>query len=226
MSSLKKRAWISYLPEIYQEEQSDTSFLARYLGIFQSLYESMTEQIEELPGFLEPSVREPENLAGLADWFSIEKKELWNDEQLLYLVQHAVDIRDSRGTVACLKELVRLYAGREPYVVEYHQLRPYFDGKAREALLKRLYAKSRWEFAVLVCGEELAQTDRFLVLKQIVDMAKPAHMESRIIILHPYIFLDHHSYLGVNSVLGKYRPLRLDGQCAVPFSVIGNGESL
>lgn len=226
MNSQKKRAWVSYLPEIYQEGQPDQSFLARYLGIFQSLYEEMTERIEETPGFLEPSTEAPDNLVGLAGWLSVERKELWSDEQLLYLVRHAVDIHGNRGTVNGLKELVRLYTGQEPYIVEYHQLRPFFDGRERETLLKRLYASNRWEFAVVISGEGLAQSDRFLVLKQIIDMAKPAHMESRLVILHPYIFLDHHSYLGVNSVLGRYRPLRLDGQCAVSFSVVGDGVTL
>jgi len=51
-------------------------------------------------------------------------------------------------------------------------------------------------------------------------MAKPAHMECRIVALKPYIFLGQHSYLGINSVLGQYKAFQLDGLCAVPFSIV------
>ena len=36
-----KQSWIYYLPEIYQKEDAKTTFLERYLGIFQTLYEDI-----------------------------------------------------------------------------------------------------------------------------------------------------------------------------------------
>lgn len=219
-----RHTWLSYLPEIYQENQKSASFLERYLGIFQTLYEEMTEKIERTPGLLEPSVGEDTLLDELADWFSIEKKELWSREQLLYLVQNAPRMSRMRGTVSGIREMVELYTGRKPYLVEYHKIQPYFDKGERERLLKRLYAAHPWQFAVLVNEEDIGQERRLSVLQQVVELAKPAHMECRIVVLKPYIFLNRHSYLGINSVLGQYRPLRLDGLCAVPFSVIAKGN--
>lgn len=215
-----KHTWLCYLPEIYGQDAKSASFLERYLGIFQSLYEDMTEWIEGMPGLLEPSDKEEHMLYELADWLGIEETGLWDKEQLLYLVKNAGRMNRQRGTVENLKELVWLYTGRRPYIVEYHQIRRYFDGGRRERLLKTLYASHCNEFAVILDEEDCGQGERLYGLMQVIDKAKPAQMESRITVLRPYIFLDQHSYLGINSVLGQYRAFRLDGQCKVPFSVI------
>lgn len=217
-----KHTWLSYLPEIYEEDPKSASFLERYLGIFQSLYEDMTERIEKIPGMLEPSVSEEHMLCELADWLGIEGKELWDRRQLLYLVRHAGTMNARRGTVAGLRELVRLYTGSNPYIVEYHQIRRYFDGDKRERLLRALYVAHCREFAVILNWKNGGDGRRTMGLKQVIDMAKPVHMESRIVVLKPYIFLDQHSYIGINSILGQYRPLQLDGLCTVPFSVIAS----
>lgn len=215
-----KHTWLSYLPEIYSEDLKSASFLERYLGIFQSFYEDMTDRIADTPRLLEPSAADRELLWGMADWFSVENRDLWNEEQLRYLVRHAVRLRGLRGTVAGVKELIRLYTGEEAYVVEYHRIRPFFDGDKTERLLKRLYTGNRFVFAVLLCRRGTEQAWRLSLLKQVVAMEKPAHMTVRIILLQPYIFLDKHSYLGINSTLGQYRQFRLDGSCALDFSVI------
>lgn len=219
-----KHTWLSYLPEIYQEDRESASFLERYLGIFQSLYDDMTEKIDQIPRLFDPVMEDACLLNELTDWFSLEHRNLWNKEQLSWLVQNADRISQTRGTVSCLKELVRLHTGKEPCVVEYHQIQPYFDGGVREQVLKKLYAGHPYEFAVLLDVSDLASNHRFTVLEQVIDMVKPAHMESRIIALKPYIFLDQHSYLGMNSVLGRYQPIRLNGLCAVPFSIISKEE--
>lgn len=219
-----KHTWLSWLPEIYQENEKSASFLERYMGIFQSMYEDMTEKIEKAPGLLEASAGKEAMLYELADWFSIEKKELWNREQLLYLVQNAGRMRRMRGTAEGILEMAGLYTGRKPYLVEYHKIKPYFDGGKQEQLLKNLYISHCWQFAILVKQEDMGQGKRLSVLEQVVQLAKPAHMECRIVVLKPYIFLSRHSYLGINSVLGQYRQLRLDGLCSVPFSVLA-GEN-
>lgn len=216
-----KQTWLSVLPEIYADDWESASFLERYLGIFQTFCEDMTEQIEGTPGLLNPAAEGNGMLPELADWLSIENKELWNEKQLLYLIRNARRMRAGRGTALCLMELVRLYTGTPVFLVEYHQISPFFDGGKRERLLKRLYTRHPWEFALLTSRGETDMENMLPALRQIVETAKPAQMECRIVLLRPCILLDQHSYLGINSVLGRYRPLRLDGRSEIPFSVIG-----
>ena len=215
-----KQTWLSYLPEIYGADPKSASFLERYLGIFQTIYEDMTDQIDSMTRLLEPSLEREENLLWLADWFSFEGTKIWNKKQLFYLVKNAMRIYQSRGTVACLNELVELYTGTQPLLVEYHAILPYFDGGIVERILKELYTSSHYEFALLFTGEQDGRESKLFGLEQVIEMAKPAHMKCRIIVLRQYIFLNRHSYLGINSVLGQYRPFCLDGLSAVSFSVI------
>lgn len=215
-----RQTWLDYLPEIYREDKKSASFLERYLGIFQSLYEEMTEKIERIPERFFASAAEPEALLELADWFGIENRRLWNTEQLCYLVRHAVRLARSRGTAEYLRELLWLGTGDTVYLVEYGCVQRYFDGGDMEERLKRLYGANPCEFTILLDGKGKREPEDFYLVEKIVEMAKPAYMESRIVVLTPYLFLDKHTYLGINSVLGHYRALCLDGTCAVPFSMI------
>lgn len=215
-----KDTWLKYLPEVYEKDRDSASFLERYLNIFQTVYEDMTKRIEEVPTLFEPWTATRTPLLWMAQWLSIENLNLWNEEQLRFLVANSVRLCQYRGTVRYLKEIVRLYTGREPYVIERHQLEPYFDESPAAADLKRLYSSSPYEFTVLLDVEVVETNNRAGILRQLVDMAKPANMECRIVPLKPYIFLGQYSYLGINSILGQYKAFQLDGLCAVPFSAV------
>ena len=218
-----RQTWLSYLPEIYREHLQEDSFLVRYLGIFQTLYEDMTEQIKRIPQRLSPYTENREALEALSEWFGLEERELWNEEQRRYLIFHAVRLLRMRGTAEYLKELLFLGTGKTVYIVEYVQLIPYFDGGKEEERLKRLYTLNPYEFAVLIDTREQEETELYRI-GRIVELAKPAYMACRIIAPPPYLFLGQHSYLGINSVLGRYRTLCLDGKCAMPFSMIAGEE--
>lgn len=219
-----KDTWMKYLPEIYQQGEESTSFLERYLGIFQSMYEDMTKQIEEVPDRLNPRTADLPSLRFLAEWVGIEHAELWNEEQLRWLTANAIWLHQYRGTVRFLKEIMKLYTGKEPYVVERHRLEPYFDGSEKEKQLKQLYSSNPYEFTLLVNTDDMETGAQDSTLRQLADMARPAGMDCRIVVLKPYIFLGQYSYLGINSVLGQYKAMELNGLCAVPFTTIAGNE--
>ena len=220
-----RQTWLTYLPEIYREKEREDSFFARYLGIFQALYEDMTEQIMQIPQRFSPFAENREALGELSKWFGMEYRELWNEEQQRYLILHAARLCRIRGTAEYVRELLFLGTGRTVYIVEYGQLLPYFDGGKQEERLKRLYTSGPYEFAVLVDRKEQEDENELYLIGKIVEMAKPAYMACRIITPPPYLFLGQHSYLGINSVLGRYRTLRLDKKCAMPFSVLAGRKS-
>lgn len=216
-----KQTWLSYLPELYQEQED--SFLERYLGIFQALYEERTERIARIPQQLSPFTESGEALRELSGWFAIGDEGFWNEEQKRYLILHTARLLRIRGTAEYVKELLFLGTGRTVYIVEYGQLMPYFDGGKEEERLKRLYTAGPYEFAVVIDTRKQEENELYRV-GRIVEMAKPAYMACRIIAPPPYLFLGRHSYLGINSVLGRYRRLCLDGRCAAPFSVLAGKE--
>ena len=212
---------MSYLPEVYQRQKN--GFTERYLGIFQKMYEDMTEKIDSIPSWMEPETAKEEFLYWLSDLFSVEESRLWGEDKLRYLIVNASRLYRIRGTKAYMRELLWLYTGQIPLIVEYASLEKDQRRLADGRLLGELYASGPWEFAVLVMEGDYCAGDRYRQLKKVVDLARPADMECRIIILRPYIFLDQYSYLGINSILGRYKPMKLDGLSTLPFSAV-SGE--
>lgn len=218
------QTWLSYLPEIYREQAEQDSFFKRYLGIFQVIYEDMTERIAHSAQRFSSFTEDEEALLELSGWLGMENGELWKKEQRRYLIRHAVRLSEIRGTAAYLKELLFLAVGKNVYLVEYGSLLPYFDGGETEETLKRLYTAGPYEFTLLLEQSGQADEKELHLIGKIVETAKPAEMACRVVAPPPYLFLGQHTYLGINSVLGRYRTLRLDGTCAMPFSIIAGRE--
>lgn len=215
-----KNTWMEYLPEVYQANPKSASFVERFLGIFQTIYQDMTQQIDSVAKFFDANSVNEEILRWLAEWMAIDDSYVWTEENLRYLVANALYLYSMRGTVDYLEKMVKLYTGRTPYIIEHHQLEPFLTGNKRADLITELYGDNKYIFTVIVDMEAIVSNKEFKILTKIIDSSKPAHMESNLIVLEPFIFLDQHSYLGINSVLGQYHDFVLDGQAAISFTTI------
>lgn len=220
-----RQSWISYLPEIYQSEDKNM-FFERYLAVFQTMYEELNEKIRHVPYLLDVDNTDQEFLAWLANWLDIAESYVWSKEQLRNLLKNAVRLYKIRGTREVVKEFVKLYTnGAEPYIVENFEVRKYVD-KKNEALLDKLYGNNPYQFHVVVKEENVPTTREYQTLIKIIEEVKPAYMDVELIVLKPYIFLDQHTYIGMNSVLGEYRDMSLDGVSMVSFSVLGAQDAI
>ena len=215
---LPGRSWLGYLPEIYQADPENSTFLERYLSIFQSVYEDMESEIDRIARCFDPEVVDGEFLRWLAEWVAVDDVYIWNEEQLRHLVTNGMRIYKRRGTRQALADMVELYLGEKPYIVEFFQLEGY-EGDARSSgLITGLYGENSCYFTVIVSENAVPSPKEHQTLLRIIESVKPAHVEANVVVLKPYIFLDKYSYLGMNSVLGQYRPANLDGFSALPFS--------
>lgn len=223
---LPKQSWLGYLPEVYQVDPRSKSFVERYLNMFQSLYSDLEEQIDGIARYFDPEVVEGEFLQWLAEWLDVDDVYIWTEEQLRYLLQNGMRLYKMRGTRWAVSAMVALYLGEEPYIVEHYQLEG-SEGELRTSgLLARLYGDNSYYVTVVVSERCVPSPKEHKTLLKIIESAKPAHVEANVVVLKPYIFLDKYSYLGMNSVLGQYRPVNLDGFSALPFtSVLENDES-
>jgi phage tail-like protein len=211
---------MQYLPEIYQVNRKSASFVERFLGIYQSLYQDMTRQIETVSGFFDPDSVEDEVLRWLAGWFSIDDSYVWTEDRLRYLVRNAMSLYGIRGTVEYLEKMVFLYTGKHPFIIEHHRIEPFLQDSRQADLIMELYGDNKYIFTVILGLDAVAGNREYKILTKIIENAKPAHMECNIVVLEPYIFLNQYSYLGINSVLGQYHDFVLDGQAAVSFTMI------
>jgi len=218
-----KESWAEYLPDVYQQNPESYSFVERYLGIFQSIHEEMNQKIKQISRRFNPEVTEPKYLDCLAEWVGLQDKFLWNTKKLRYLIGNAAELYKWRGTVDYLKDILEIYIGSRPFIVENHQIQPFMTDRNKKELLERLYGDSSYIFTVIIDTKTGIDRKDVPIIDRIIENEKPAHMESNLVILEPYIFLGWHSYLGMNSVLSDFHPMILDGQASIPFIKLQEG---
>ncbi len=217
-----KISWMSFLPEVYQ---TGNSFLERYLDIFQTMYQEMDDRIERLPEWYAVDSVPKERLIWLSQWLGVEDPYLWQEWQLRYLIRHSMELAEIRGTVDYLKRMICLYIGTVPYIVEYWQWAYEEMSSARRNRMEELYGRDSFCVTVVLEEQEFTDEKTLSALKRLITQSSPAHIDARLEILQPYIFLDQHSYLGLNSRLETWGNACLDGQRFLPFVVLKEKEN-
>lgn len=212
-----KESWVNFLPEVYQKQVGENDFLERYLGIFQSIYDDMTKKIEETPHLLYPRFADFEFLQWLATWLATENIMIWNQKQLIYLMENSIRLYGIRGTKEYMEEMVCLYTGCKPYIIEYYQTRAYKTELKKEELLERLYGEHAYIITIILPTGVVKTQQELVIIQRIVNHAVPAYLECKIVVLEPFIFLNRYSYIGLNSVLGTYREMRVDDNALLPY---------
>ncbi len=223
---LPSRTWLEYLPAVYQRADLDSGFLERYLGIFQTLYEDLNFKIANVAEFFDADCTDSLFLQWLAEWLDINDSYIWPEDKLRKLLAQSTELYLQRGTRKSVEDIVELYIGAKPFIVETFQLEKYKGTKDYATTLLPMYGDSPLVFTVLVKEEYLKSVREYSVLLKIIESMKPAQMELKLIMLKPYIFLNQYSFLGVNTVLGQHRDMSLDGSPLLTFAVLkNNGES-
>lgn len=196
-----RESWNRYLPEIYQDGSQE--FLERYLSIFQSLYMGLEAEIRSFASYLDLGAAPDEALPWLASWLGVEDSGLWPPERLRAYLGQWAGLCCMRGTPGGLVRLVELYTG---YPVYLQEGAPGEDAHC---------------FRLLLDEAAVAGVREYQALLQVIREGKPADMEVSVIALKPWIFLDRHTYLGINSRLNQYGQAALDCGDSIPYAVLG-----
>ena len=210
------RSWVARLPEIYFQADTD-GFLDRYLGIFQSMYEDMDRRIGAIPRLLDVDAADEAFLVWMAEWLDFDEGYIWSKTQLKWLLKHAFGLSRIRGTRQAIEQFVWLYTGERPVVAEWRQ---YKDVPHDE----RLYRDDPYSLMVFVREEVIRSEKERRTLIRIIEDVMPVYLSLELVVLKPYLFLDNHTYIGLNSTLGQYRPGRLDGHLALSFSTLASRD--
>lgn len=211
------RSIADYLPELYRSSRDDSRFLLRLLALYQAPMEDLAEQIAAFPARLDADAAEGDDLLRLAAWAGVEEPSLWPAPKLKRLVKQSFRLCARKGTRAGLIDLLALYLGAPPLLVEIGAL----ASACGTALYDRIYApllgSDRYCFYVLVAADRLEDRAEAARLQRIIDLYKPAHTCARLVLLERFTVLGGHSYLGVNSALSGNTTFALDGNAALPF---------
>lgn len=108
---------LHFLPGIFSEGE-ESSFLARYLLIFETIFDSVDLTIGQLPSYFAADSAPEEFLPWLASWVGLILDEGWPVERRRAVLANAMELHRWRGTVRGMTEHLLLYTGERPTIVE------------------------------------------------------------------------------------------------------------
>lgn len=195
-----RRAFVDDLPQIYREGDP-SSFLARFLMVFQSVYEDYGQRLEDTPALFAPASAPAVCVDWMADWFAVRETAEWDEARLRALLPHMAELCRRKGTCGSVRFLVEAYTGEAPMLIEQFDALALSAAPEKRPLLRRLYGESGRAFTVLVSREAAPGDRERRSLGRLLDYVTPLDALCRLAVLPPEGVLDGHSYLGMNTRL-------------------------
>ncbi len=210
---------LDYLPEVFRtNDYSD--FLHRYLSIYRTLLMELEEEVDLSPLHLLTEHGSEADVNWLAETLGLESPEIWSFEELKNRVSQATRLSGIRGTRPAIEEISSFITGFECFIIEQHDLGRKSADAYLNILYDRLYGKSHADFTILVPEDKLASEQIYNQMKKALDSVKPSFTNARLVSLQPYLRLDQHAYLGINSTINKPGRLVLDNRSSLPYKTV------
>lgn len=102
------------LPAMFQEDE----FAQRFMSGLDPVLAPVFTTLDCFDAYLDAGLAPPDFLAWLATWVGVELDENWPLERQRELVHRAVELFGQRGTVSGLREILRIYAGTDPEIID------------------------------------------------------------------------------------------------------------
>ncbi|WP_168120979.1 phage tail protein [Paenibacillus sp. HB172176] len=211
-----RETYLSYLPAVYQEDDESRDFLERYLSLFGTLFSDLEEQIDDFSQYIDPRRAAGEHLRWLATWVGLETDDNWKDEQVQAFIQASPELYRYRGTREGLLKTIEIYSGQRPFIVEYYQTKGMRDHAELRSLSEGLYGDDPYTFTVLLRPEQAPTEKERAVIEQLLEEQKPAYTEAKLVMLQPWMYLDMHTYLGINTALSEPSLFKLNPERSMP----------
>lgn len=202
-------SYLRYLPAVYSKDKQSRDFLVRFLSLFEKFFSEMENRIDHIERYFDINIVDEEFCKWLSTWVAIPNSLQWPHDLLKELIKKAPELYKFGGTVKGLKEIIKLYLGSNPFIIEYFQT---YEFTTQKEILQKHMEFDPYTFAVLIAPSdngkkqdpfgEKRKKDIFEV-KKLLEMTKPAYTKYKLIDLQPRIHLNILSYLGINSYIDK-----------------------
>jgi phage tail-like protein len=125
-----RMSYLRYLPAIYQENAVSRDFVERFLVLFETFFSETEETIASIARYYDPFATDSEFIPWLATWLAIAVDENWAEEKTRQFIARAYNFFKKRGTREGLEEIITLYTGQKPVIIEhYNYMEPMIVGK-------------------------------------------------------------------------------------------------
>lgn len=172
---------LRYLPGIFSDGE-ESSFLARYLLIFESIFASVDLTISQIPSFFAADTAPEEFLPWLASWVGLVIDEGWPVERRRAVLANAMELHRWRGTIRGLREHVQLYTGIKPEIVERGSgLKLGKDSRlGHQTVLGRGDRSNHFSVILRVADPESVDRSR---VRRVIEAQRPAHTTYALFVL-------------------------------------------
>lgn len=207
--------FLQTFPEIYQEENG---FFHRYLSIFSSIYQDLSDEIGSLDRYLDPETTPLPILMRIADWFGFEAEGDFLEEELLRrLIKEIYGLNRIKGTKQVMRDLIRAVLGDEAYIVERNRLRDYIPAESKDTCQK-LYGSTMQDVTIIVKrpADEKLQSQMMYLLRQF----KSARSRLRLVFSDRCSHMDSYCYLNYNAALSRKGRGYMDGSSRMNGTVV------
>jgi phage tail-like protein len=110
--------YLQFLPAIYRENVPSRRFLARFLSLFESLFNEVEGRIADLAVLFDPAATPADFLSWLGGWLALDVREDWDDARTRRAIAEAFAMYARRGTVEGLQMAVRRFAEADVRIEE------------------------------------------------------------------------------------------------------------
>jgi phage tail-like protein len=107
-----------YLPAVYRNNANCDEFLLRLLSLFENMYSGVECEIASLPHLFDPKAAPQQFLAWLAGCLGLDLDDNWEEERQRRIIGKIFCMDGERGTVAGLREALRVFAGVNAIIEE------------------------------------------------------------------------------------------------------------
>jgi phage tail-like protein len=205
--------YLRYLPGTYQEDDAGKDFLERFLSLFETFMQHSETQIYNFTEYLDSHTVPGPFIPWLSQWLAAAVDENWSDAQQRQLLQEAPQLYKKRGTGAVLARIIEIFYGTAPIIIENFQM-DCIDSDEHRSMMEDLFSTDPYLFSVLlppkwedpdseVKSAIIVSDTQRAALQRIIDAEKPAYTTAALHLLEPAVYLDMHTYLGINSLLSK-----------------------
>ncbi|WP_029322085.1 phage tail protein [Butyrivibrio sp. AE3004] len=176
-------------PAVYQDRNS---FLHRYLSIFSSIYNDISEQNDKLYEILDLDKCSVEMLEMYGSWFGIDLKGGFLPEDVLRnIVKEAYNLNRMKGTKWVLERLLTIMLGDDAVLYE-----------------NRLQDGGIFNVTILI-NRKLTEELRHQIMF-ILDQFRPIRTRIRLLQMEREAVVDGNSYLDLNAAIPSEKHLVLD----------------
>lgn len=194
-------SFVEYLPEIYQSLPPD-SFMNRFVSIFQKMYSDIESTVDNIPENFEPLYTNKEFILWICRWFNINSM-AWDDSKLRYLIFNVLKIFKSRGTRKSILDVLEVYIGSKPILVEKIGILNNEFYEKRHEFVDKLFGENNFFFTVIATNRQISNDIEYANILKIIKNFSPLDAICNLVVLSDSISLGYHCYLGVNSYISN-----------------------